>query len=121
MKEIIVVGLILIVIGIIGEYYLKKKFNINRKSNNIGKLAKRYQRIVLSIIFIIYMVTVFVLLIKYEDINVFFILVPFLIVISLVRMYIQFKYNRHANIWILELFTNSILLLYMITIIYIKL
>ena len=118
MKEIIVVGLIFIVVGIIGQYYLQKKFNINGKVNNISKSAKRLQRIALGITFIIYMVTAFVLIFKYDELNVFYILMPYFIVISLIRLFTQWQYNRHANRWILELFTSFILLVYLIIITY---
>ena len=121
MKEIIVVGLIFIVVGIIGQYYLQKKFNINGKVNNVSKSAKRLQRIILVITFVIYMVIIFVLLIKYDEFNIILVLIPFIIITSLVRTYTQWKYNRHANVWILELFTVFILLALLITMNYIEL
>ena len=121
MKEIIIVGLIFIVIGLIGEYYLKKKFNINRKLNKMSELARRLQRIALSITFIIYMVTAFVLIFKYDDLNTFYIIMPYFIVISLIRFFVQWKYNRHANVWVLELYTFFILLALLVSLNFIKL
>ena len=121
MREIIVVGLIFIVVGIIGEYYLKKKFDTNRKVNNISKSIKWIQGIVLGLIFIVYMLIVTALLIKYDEFNVTYVLTSFVIVIALVRMFTQWKYNRQANIWILELFTAFLFLALLITMNYIEL
>ena len=116
MKEIIVVGLIFIIVGMVGQYYLQKKFNINEKVNTISKTTKRLQRIVLGIIFIIYLVILVALLIKYDEFNIIFLLVPFIIAVALVRAFTQWKYNRHANMWIQELFTAFMLSAFLITV-----
>jgi len=119
LKEIIVVGLIFIIVGLIGQYYLQKKFRINGKANNISKSIKRIQRIILGVAFIVYMVIIATSLIKYDDFNIVFVLIPFIMIISFVRGFTQWKYNRHANVWILELFTVFILIFLLVTMSYI--
>jgi hypothetical protein len=104
MKALIILGFLFIVIAFIMEYFLKRKFNIDRKGNPLSKPIKKRQFNLLTFLFIIYLVVPSTLIFQYDDINPFFVIFPFLMVISFIRGYMQWKYNRNANIWILETF-----------------
>jgi hypothetical protein len=104
MKELITLGFLFIVIAFSMEYFLKKKFNIDRKGNPLSKPIKRRQFNLLTFLFIIYLVVSSTLIFQYDDFNTFLVIIPFLMVISFIRGFMQWKYNRNANIWILETF-----------------
>jgi hypothetical protein len=116
MKELIILGILFIVIAFIMEYVLKRKFNIDRKGNPLSKQIKKRQFNLLMFCFVIYLVVLVTLTFKYDDFNTFFVLFPFFIVISFIRGFMQWKYNRNANIWILETF-GAILLAIMFIVI----
>ena len=114
MKELIIVGIVFIFIGFITEYLVKRKYNIDRKGNPLSKPIKERQFILLMICLIIYLVISSVLIFTYDEFNVMFLLIPFFIVISFIRGFMQWKYNRNANIWILEAYGASILIIFFI-------
>ena len=116
MKELIIVGIVFIFIGFITEYLVKRKYNIDRKGNPLSKPIKERQFILLIICLIIYLVISSTLIFTYDDFNVLFILIPFFIVISFIRGFMQWKYNRYANIWLLETYGAIILTLFFIVI-----
>ena len=116
MKELIIVGILFFVIAVVMEYSLKRKYNVDRKGNPLSKPIKRLQFILLTICFISYLVISSVLIFRYDDFNVMFVLIPFFIVISFIRGFMQWKYNRNANIWILENYGASILIIFFIVI-----
>ena len=103
-KLIIIICILLFVIAVFTESYVKRKYNIDRKSNPLSKPIKRVQFILLTICFIIYLVITSTLLIKYDEFNALLVLFLFFIVISFIRGFMQWKYNRGANIWRLEIF-----------------
>ena len=114
MKELIIVGILFIIIGFITEYLVKRKYNIDRKGNPLSKTIKERQFILLIICLIIYLVISSTLIFTYDEFNVLFILIPFFIVISFIRGFMQWKYNRNANIWILEIYSAVILIIFFI-------
>ena len=116
MKEIIIVGIIFFVIAVTIEYFVKRKFNIDRKRTPLSKPIKRLQFILLTICFISYLVISFAIIIKYGDFNLGFVVLPFFIVISFIRGFIQWKYNRKANVWIQEIFSAISFTIFCITI-----
>ena len=116
MKEIIIVGIIFFVIAVTMEYYLKRKYNIDRKGNPLSKPIKRLKFILLTICFISYLVISSVLIFTYDDFQVMFVLIPFFIVISFIRGFMQWKYNRNANVWIQEIFSAISFTIFCITI-----
>ncbi|QUW20286.1 DUF4181 domain-containing protein [Sporosarcina sp. Marseille-Q4063] len=116
MKELIVVGVVFIVIGFISEYFLKRKYNIDRKGNPLSKPIKKLQIILLTICFILYLVISSALVFTNDDFNVLFVLIPFFILISFIRGFLQWKYNGNANVWILETYSAIILIIFFIVI-----
>ena len=116
MKElIIIVGILFFVIAVFTESSMKKKYNIDRKENPLSKPIKRVQFILLTICFITYLVILSTLLIKYDEFNALLMLFLFFIVISFIRGFIQWKYNRGANIWMQEIFGAIIFTIFFIT------
>jgi hypothetical protein len=104
MKEIIIiVGILFFVIAVFIESWMKRKYNIDRKGNPLSKPIKMLQFSLLTICFILYLVTLSTLLIKYDEFNALLVLFLFFIVISFIRGFIQWKYNRRANIWMQEI------------------
>ena len=93
---------------------VKRKYNIDRKGNPLSKQIKKLQNILLTICFILYLVISSALIFTYDDFNVLFILIPFFIVISFIRGFMQWKYNRNANVWILEIYGAIILTIFFI-------
>ena len=104
MKElVIIVGILFFVMAVFIESTMKRKYNIDRKSNPLSKPIKKLQFTLLAICFILYLVTLSTLLIKYDEFNALLVLFLFFIVISIIRGFIQWKYNRDANIWMQEI------------------
>ncbi|MBO1913494.1 DUF4181 domain-containing protein, partial [Microvirga sp. 3-52] len=85
--------------------FLKRKYEIDRKGNPLSKPIKRLQFILLTICFISYLVIAFSFTITNGDFNLLFVLIPFFIVISFIRGFMQWKYNRNAKVWILETYS----------------
>lgn len=103
MKVIIIIGIILVAIAIISDKVLRKKFNVN-KEDNMSKENKRAQSIILTVLFVVYLIFSFILIAKYEELNTMYIIIPFLLVISFIRAFMQWRYHRNANIWKIEIF-----------------
>jgi hypothetical protein len=116
MKELIILGILFIVIAFSMEYFLKRKFNIDRKGNPLSKPIKKRQFNLLTFCFFIYLVVSSTLIFQYDDFNTFFVIFPFLMVISFIRGYMQWKYNRNANIWILETFGAILFVIFFVVI-----
>lgn len=114
MKELIIVGILFIFIGFITEYLVKRKYNIDRKGNPLSKPIKERQFILLIFCLIIYLVISSTLIFTYDDFNVLFLLIPFFIIISFIRVFMQWKYNRNANVWILEIYGAIVLTIFFI-------
>ena len=116
MKElIIIIGILFFVIAVFMESFVKRKYNIDRKGNPLSKPIKRLQFILLTICFIIYLVILSTLVIKYDEFNALLVLFLFFIVISFIRGFIQWKYNRGANIWMQEISGAIIFTIFFIT------
>ena len=111
MKTLIIIGVILVVVGLLTTRLLTKRFSINQKENIMSKKHKRIQFIGVTILFFAFMVASFVLMIKNPDINILFILIPFLVSISALRIFMEWRYNRKANRWILEIFSTLFILM----------
>lgn len=117
MKVIIILSVILLVIGIILERFLRRKFNITRKLNTMSQKSKWVQSIVLILLLVIYLVVILTIFTRYEDVNIGIALIPFLLLTSLFNTFMQWRYNRQANVWITEIFTGIyILMIYFIAI-----
>lgn len=82
MREVIIIGIILVPIAIVCDKVLRKKFNVNRKEDNMSKANKRAQFVILTISFFVYLILSIILIAKYEELNTMFLIVPFLLVIS---------------------------------------
>lgn len=116
MDKIIVFAIILFGVAILGDSLLKRKFNINRKVNNMSQFAKRLQFSLLTVIFIIYIVTSFLMIYKYEELSILWVMLPFFVSISLVRGIIEWKYNHSANRWISEAYSTVIFIIFVLVI-----
>ncbi|MCZ2259315.1 DUF4181 domain-containing protein [Sporosarcina sp. G11-34] len=114
MKHLIIIGLIFVVIMIISEQILKRKFKINREINEMSKVNKRVQFIALTVIFIVYMVASLVVASKDEEFNIVYTLLPFILANSLLRAFMQWNYNRSAKIWITDLFGLLLLVVFLV-------
>ena len=116
MDELLVFVVILFVVAILGDSLLKRKFNISRKVNNMSKFARRLQFTLLTVIFIIYIVTSFLMIYKYEEFNILWIMLTFLVSISSVRGIMEWKYNHKANRWISEAYSAVIFIIFVLVI-----
>lgn len=119
MKEVLVFGIILIIILIIGEIYLKRKFNINRKKQKRSLSHKRIEFVGTLVIALIFFVATMKLLPKYGGLTTVVTMSPLFILTALFRGMMQWKYDRTAKVWILEAFGAIILsALYIVLLVY---
>ena len=109
MKEVIIFGIILIIILIIGEIFLKRKFHINRKKQERSLSHKRSEFVGTLVIALIFFVATMTLLSKYGGLTTVVTMSPFFILTALFRGIMQWKYDRTAKVWILEIFGAIIL------------
>lgn len=103
MKEIILLSILFIIIGFLVDYFLKEKFNIDKKRNDMSKSVKRIQSIVINSMWLIFIVLLFVLVGRNEEFNFLFILIPYFVIIFSFRTMMEWFYNRRANLWISNL------------------
>lgn len=118
MDNIIILGIILIIFAFSGEILLKKRFKIERKRNDMSRLAKRFQFILLAISYTAFIIVSIVFISADEEFNVLFIMFPFLFAVSAIRGFMEWKYNRVANRWISEIFGASFFTILTLAILY---
>ena len=119
MKEVIVFGIILITILIIGEVYLKRKFNINRKKQKKSLSHKRIEFVGILVIALIFFVATMKLIPKYGGLTTVVTMSPLFILTALFRGMMQWIYASAAKVWILEVFGAIILgAIYIVLLVY---
>ena len=123
MKEIIIIGIVLIIAGRLGERFLKRKLNITKKTNTMDDRAKSLQFFALGILmigFIISSVIVSVILAtKNESFTVIYTFAPYLIVVAMVKGFMDWKFNQPSKKWILQIYTVFLLFILMMAILWI--
>lgn len=103
MKTLIIIGIILVVVALVTTRYLTKRFSINEKENVMSKKLKRILFIVVTLLVFAYIVISFILTSKNPDINLLSIFIPFYLSVSILSIFMEWRYNRQANRWILEI------------------
>lgn len=84
------------------DYYLKKKYKIDRKASPLPEKAKEPQKTWMTALLVIYIVAILLFLAKFEEGNLLIILFPFLLGTTLIRGFIEKKHNEEAKVWVLE-------------------
>lgn len=105
----IIMGIIGILF-IVGSYLLRKKLQVST-SNKMSKRAKRFEYIGVAILFVGYLVTVIKFSMGDENLNIAIIIFPFICLVSLFRAVMQWKYNREAKLWAMELFEATMFII----------
>lgn len=100
--KLLIILAIYLLVSLPGDFYLKRKFEINRKESPLSEHAKKIRKRLTFLIGISYFIAIIVVIFKYEELNIFLIIVPYILVISLIQGGIERKYNREAKVWILE-------------------
>lgn len=123
MKELIIIGIVIIIAGWLGERFLKKKLNIIKKTNTMGNRAKSIQFFALGILMIGFIIVISIssvtLATKNENFNMFYYLVPYFIVVSVVRGFMDWKFNQPSKQWILQIYTVFLYCILMIAVFWI--
>jgi hypothetical protein len=103
MKIFIIIGIIIcLLVG--GEYVLKKKLKV-MKHEKMEPRPKRIENIGVTILFIGYLVVSATFIFKYDDVNVLFLMFPFFIVLSSFRAFMEWRFNRQARKWAMEIYS----------------
>ncbi len=103
MKIFIIIGIIIcLLVG--GEYVLKKKLRV-MKHEKMDPRPKRIENIGITILFIGYLVVSATFIFKYDDVNVLFLMFPFFIVLSSFRAFMEWRFNRQARKWAMEIYS----------------
>ncbi len=118
MDNIILFGIILIILSVIGGIFLEKRFKIKRKTNEMSPFAKRLQFILLAVIYLAFIIVSIRLISNDAEFNVLFTMLPFFFAISIVRGFMEWKYNRKAKRWISEIFGTFIFTTFFLIILY---
>ena len=103
MTGFIFVGIIACLI-IIGDYVLRRKLKV-LKHEKMEPRPKRFENIVVAIIIISYMIISATLIFKNEDMIPLLIVLPFFIIISLFRAFMEWRFNRQARKWAMEIYS----------------
>lgn len=112
MTGFIFVGIIVCLI-IIGDYVLRRKLKV-LKHEKMEPRPKRFENIVVFIIIISFMIISFTLINKNEDIVPLLIVFPFFIVISLFRAFMEWRFNRQARKWAMEIYSLCVLSIFIV-------
>lgn len=110
MKEFFIIIGIVGTVWILGFYLLRKKLQVST-SNKMSKRAKRFEYIVVAILFVGYLVIVFKFFIEDGNRNAAILIFPFICLVSLFRAVMQWKYNREAKLWAMELYEAGMFIL----------
>lgn len=117
MKTLIIIGIILVIVSTLISRFLTKRFSIDYKENTMSKKHKRIQFVGVILTVFAYMVVSFRVTSKDPDVNLVLLLIPFFLIISILNIFMEWRYNRKANRWILEIFsTLFILTIYLLVI-----
>lgn len=116
MKEFFIIMGIVGILFIAGSYLLRKKLQVSTE-NKMSKRAKRFEYIGVAILVIGYWIIGFKFFMGDGDPNFAILIFPFLCLVSLFRAVMQWKYNREAKLWAMELYeaiTFSVLFIVML-------
>lgn len=123
MKELIIIGIVIIIAGWLGERFLKKKLNITKKRNTMGNRAKSIQFFALGILMIGFIIIISIssvtLATNNKNFNMFYYLVPYFIAVSVVRGFMDWKFNQPSKQWILQIYTVFLFCILMIAVFWI--
>ncbi|MCG7335617.1 DUF4181 domain-containing protein [Sporosarcina sp. ACRSM] len=112
MNVFIIIGVILCLL-IIGDYVLRRKLKV-LKHEKMDPRPKRIENIGVTILFIGYMIISTTLIFKYDDVNILLIMFPFFIVLSSFRAFMEWRFNRQARKWAMEIYSLSVLSIFII-------
>ena len=104
MNNIIFIVIIVGIFLLIGEYFLKKKLNVV-KHEKMSPRAKLFENIGVTIIVIGYLIISIPLISQNVDLNILWILFPFILIVSGFRAFMEWRYNRHARKWAMEIYS----------------
>ena len=110
MKTLIIIGVILVIVSTVISRFLTKRFSIDQKENIMSKKHKQIQFVGVILTVIAFIVTSFIVTSKHPDINLVLLLIPFFLIVSILRIFMEWRYNRKANRWILEIFSTLFIL-----------
>lgn len=102
MKELWIITAIFLFLTIAGDYLLRKKLKVST-SEKMSKRAKRFEHMGLAILFVGYLVIALKIILEDGDIS--FVILPFLCIIPLFRAFMEWKYNRKAKRWAMEMYS----------------
>lgn len=110
MKTFIIIGIILVIVSTLISRFLTKRFSIDYKENIMSKKHKRIQFVGVILTVFAYMVVSFRVTSKDPDVNLVLLLIPFFLIISILNIFMEWRYNRKANRWISEIFSTLVIL-----------
>lgn len=103
MKVFIFIGIIVCLL-IVGDFVIRKKLKV-LKHEKMDPRPKRIETIGVTTLFIGYMIVSTTLIFKYEDVNILFIIFPFFVVLSSFRAFMEWRFNRQARKWAIEIYS----------------
>lgn len=106
MKTLIIIGIILVIVSTVISRFLTKRFSIDHKENVMSKKHKQIQFVGVILTVFAYMMVSFRVTSKHPDVNLVLLLIPFFLVISILRIFMEWRYNRQAKRWIMEIFST---------------
>jgi hypothetical protein len=104
MNDIISVIAIMCILLLIGDYFLRRKLNV-LKNEKMSPGARRFENIGVTIIIIGYLLISIPLITQNRDINIVWIIFPLFIMVSAFRAFLEWRYNRHARKWAMEIYS----------------
>ena len=104
-KELIIIGFVLIIAGWLGERFLKKKLNITKKTNTMDNRAKRLQFFAMGILVIGFIAATMNLVSEDDGFNMFYIKMSYFIAVTVVRGFFDWKFNQPSKQWVLQIYT----------------
>lgn len=110
MKTLIIISIILVIVSTLISRFLTKRFSIDYKENIMSKKHKRIQFVGVILTVFAYMVVSFRVTSKDPDVNLVLLLIPFFLIISILNIFMEWRYNRKANRWISEIFSTLVIL-----------
>lgn len=110
MPILIVIGIVFIVVSLLTMRFLTKNFSIDQKVNTMSKKHKRIQWIGVLLFVFAFVGTAYQLMDSNPNMNILIITLPFYFSISMFRVFMEWRYNRQANRWILEICSTFFIL-----------
>ncbi len=109
MNVIIIIGVL--IASIIGEYFLRRKLKVS-KTEKMSPRANRFKNIAIAILIASYLVVFLIyevdILGKYKidvEFRMLFFVLPFFYLVTLLRTFMEWKYNRPAKQWAMEIYS----------------